>query len=135
MWLPLAHSLLGTWPATQACALAGNRTSDPLAHRPALSPLSHTSHGSIAGFAPLMCTLKMLVGAVKCPVFLSLYPGYSVPVFSWSESYYSHQIQCSLHTVDMGNIFYSSLHEKIPFQLRESQRWEQFPSWEERWTS
>ena len=29
-WLPLTHPLLGTWPTTQACALTGNRTSDPL---------------------------------------------------------------------------------------------------------
>ena len=28
---------LGTWPATQACALTRNRTSDPLVHRPALN--------------------------------------------------------------------------------------------------
>ena len=27
-WLPLAHPHLGTWPATQACALTGNGTSD-----------------------------------------------------------------------------------------------------------
>ena len=24
VWLPLAHPLLGTWTATQACALIGN---------------------------------------------------------------------------------------------------------------
>ena len=24
VWLPLVHPLLGTWPATQACALTGN---------------------------------------------------------------------------------------------------------------
>ena len=24
MWLPLTHPLLGTWPATHACALTGN---------------------------------------------------------------------------------------------------------------
>ena len=24
VWLPLTHPLLGTWPATQACALTGN---------------------------------------------------------------------------------------------------------------
>ena len=41
--LPLAHPLLETWPATQACALTGNRTSDLLVQRPSLSPLSHTS--------------------------------------------------------------------------------------------
>ena len=34
------------WPATQACALIGNRTSDPLVHRPALNPLSYTRQGS-----------------------------------------------------------------------------------------
>ena len=37
--------LLGTLPTTQACALTGNRTSDPLVYRLALSPLSHTSQG------------------------------------------------------------------------------------------
>ena len=46
MWLPLAHSQLGTWPATQACALTGNRTGDPLVCKPALNPLSHTSQGA-----------------------------------------------------------------------------------------
>ena len=35
----------GTWPAAQACALTGNQTSDPLVHRPAFNPLSHTSQG------------------------------------------------------------------------------------------
>ena len=32
MWLPLMRPLLGTWPATQTCALTGNQTSDPLVH-------------------------------------------------------------------------------------------------------
>ena len=36
---------LGTQPATQACALTGNQTSDSLVHRPVLNPLSHTSQG------------------------------------------------------------------------------------------
>ena len=43
VWLPLMHPLLGTWPATQACALTGNQTSDPLICRLALNPLSHMS--------------------------------------------------------------------------------------------
>ena len=38
---PLTHPQLGIWPATQACALTGNRTSDPLVHRSAPTPLSH----------------------------------------------------------------------------------------------
>ena len=43
--LPLTHPLLGTWPATQACALTGNPTGTPLVRRPVLKPLSHTSEG------------------------------------------------------------------------------------------
>ena len=46
VWLPLTCPSLGTWPATQACAPTGNRTSNPLVCRPALNPLSHTSQGS-----------------------------------------------------------------------------------------
>ena len=33
VWLPLTRPLLGTWCATQACALTGNRTGDPLVRR------------------------------------------------------------------------------------------------------
>ena len=44
----LSHaSNLGIWPATQAYALTGNPTGDPLVCRPALHPLSHTSQGSL----------------------------------------------------------------------------------------
>ena len=53
VWSPLTCPLLGTWPATQACALTGNRTSDPLVHRPALNPLSHTSQGRTSLFLRL----------------------------------------------------------------------------------
>ena len=42
VWLPLVVPHLGTWPTTQACVLTGNWTGDPLVHRPALNPLSHT---------------------------------------------------------------------------------------------
>ena len=45
VWLPLVHHLLGTWPTSQACALTGSWTDDPLVHRLALNPLSHTSQG------------------------------------------------------------------------------------------
>ena len=47
VWLLLMCPPLGTWPATQACALTGNRTGDPLLHRPVLNPLSYTSQGNI----------------------------------------------------------------------------------------
>ena len=40
----------GTWPETQACALAGNRTGDPLVCRPALNPLSYTNQGHLLIF-------------------------------------------------------------------------------------
>ena len=49
-WLPLSHPQLGTWPATQACALTGNRTSNLSVHRLALSPLTHTSQGMITSY-------------------------------------------------------------------------------------
>ena len=44
-WLPILLPQLGTWPATQACALTGNQTSDLLILRPALTLLNHTSQG------------------------------------------------------------------------------------------
>ena len=47
VWLPLACPLLGTWPTTQAYALTGNQTVDPLIHKLVLNPLSHTSQGMI----------------------------------------------------------------------------------------
>ena len=43
VWLPLAHPLLGIWPATQACALTGNQTGNALVHRPTLSPVTYTN--------------------------------------------------------------------------------------------
>ena len=47
VWLPLVRPLLGAWPATQACALTGNRTGNPEVCRPALNPLSYTSEDNI----------------------------------------------------------------------------------------
>ena len=54
VWLPLMHSQLGTWPATQTCALTGNWTSDPLVCRPVLNPLSYTSQGDDCVFKTLV---------------------------------------------------------------------------------
>ena len=54
VWLPLNHPLLGTWPATQACALTGNRTGNPLVCRPVLNPLSHSSQGLFLIFNELL---------------------------------------------------------------------------------
>ena len=47
VWLPLTHPILKTWPTTQARALTGNRTSDPVVRRLVLNPLSHSSQGTI----------------------------------------------------------------------------------------
>ena len=49
--LRLARTLPRTWPATQACALTGNRTSHPLVRRWAINPLSHTSQGNYLSFS------------------------------------------------------------------------------------
>ena len=54
MWLALKRPLLGTWPITQACALTGNGTGDPLVCSPQLNPLSHTSQGRLG---QLLCKL------------------------------------------------------------------------------
>ena len=45
VWFPLTRPVLGTWPATQACALTGNRTNNLSVCRSLLNPLSHTSQG------------------------------------------------------------------------------------------
>ena len=47
VWLLLSHPPLGTWPTTQACALTGNQTSDPLVLKPALNLLSYTSQADL----------------------------------------------------------------------------------------
>ena len=54
VWLLLTCPPMGTWPTTQACALTGNQTSDPLAQRLMFNPLSHTSQGSASAFN-LLC--------------------------------------------------------------------------------
>ena len=58
MWLPLVCPPLGTRPATQACALTGNQTGDPLVCKPALNPLSHTSQGYSDSFKELTGCLE-----------------------------------------------------------------------------
>ena len=44
-WLLLACPQPGTWPASQACALMRNGTSDPLVCGMMPNPLSHASQG------------------------------------------------------------------------------------------
>ena len=45
VWLLFTCPQLGTWSATQACALTWNRTGDTLVCRPMLNPLTYTSQG------------------------------------------------------------------------------------------
>ena len=57
--------LLGTWPTTQACALTGNGTGNPLVSRLALSPLSHASQDCYLTFGhsrPSGCKLLSIWG-------------------------------------------------------------------------
>ena len=64
MWLPLVHPQLGPWPATQACALTGNGTGDPLVHRSELNPLSHTSQGAfneILHISPTTLVIRIML--------------------------------------------------------------------------
>ena len=60
--LPLLGRQLGTWPATQACALTGNRTCDLMVHRPVLIPLSQTSQGQTRNFFEPLNTHKFVSG-------------------------------------------------------------------------
>ena len=66
VWLPNMHPQLETWPGTQACALIGIRTSNPLVHKPTLSPLSHTNQGRfvlyfyVSGYILLACLFRRL---------------------------------------------------------------------------
>ena len=55
VWLPCECPLLWTWPTTQACALSGNQSGDPLVHRLPLNPLSHTSQGNCQCCFVLFC--------------------------------------------------------------------------------
>ena len=50
-----------TWPATQACALTGNRTSNLSVCRPALNPLSHTSQGKEKNLRLNRCLYRMWI--------------------------------------------------------------------------
>ena len=73
VWLPLEHPLLATWPATQACALMGNQTGDPLVRSPALSPLSHTSQSFMQRYfkSGQICILPKCVRGQAWPIWLS----------------------------------------------------------------
>ena len=70
VWLPLVRPQVVTWPATQACALTKNQTSDPLGCGPALNPLSRTSQGS--GSPNISSTHQALY--IVITILLTLFP-------------------------------------------------------------
>ena len=54
--------LLGAWPATQACALTGNQTCNPLVCRLVLNPLSHASQGDKRFLSVVFIAVSSLSG-------------------------------------------------------------------------
>ena len=66
--LPFAHPQLGTWLASEAGALTGNRTRDILVHRQVLSLLSHTSQGWNMHSLPSMsvCCVVIVYWMINC---------------------------------------------------------------------
>ena len=64
---------LGTWPATQACALTRNRTTNPLVHSPVLKPLSHTNQGqNVVSDHQIVSGELSLTWTLSCPPFQTL---------------------------------------------------------------
>ena len=54
VWLLLVCPLLGAWPTTQACALTGNQTGNPLVcHRLMPHPLSYTNQRALLSIRTL----------------------------------------------------------------------------------
>ena len=72
VWLPLTWPPLGAWPATQTCALTGNRTSDPLDHSP------HSIHWAIPARSQytflcaqiLLPRMELMHLSIQCSVLL-----------------------------------------------------------------
>ena len=62
VWLPPVRPLLGTWLATRARALTGNRTSNPVVPRPELHPPSHTSQDCSLLITPVLAQCHLQRG-------------------------------------------------------------------------
>ena len=61
--MPLAHPQLGTWPATQTCALTGIEPETlRFTGQPALNPPSHTNQGYVYCFKKLKNTYLLIPG-------------------------------------------------------------------------
>ena len=107
MWLPLAHPLLGTWPTTQACALTGNWTGDPLIHKPGLNPLSYTSQGTKTKFLFYYIKYRKLIEDFTVALFIIMK--------NWKQP------KCPLSVYWMSNLRYIV------------KQWN--PTWQWKWTS
>ena len=124
MWLPLAYPLLGTWPTTQACALTGNQTSDPLLHRPVLNPLSHTSQGHFVIF------LILAIWLLKTSHFFLLFVYLIINTFEYlfrtSHSYRKangKQLGCALNLGGWGFQWITRVGLTVSSRLMETQIW------------
>ena len=63
-----SYPLMRTWPITQAHALTGNRTGNPVVCRPVLHPLSNTSQGNSSNILNIEFPYGLAI------LFLSIYP-------------------------------------------------------------
>ena len=99
VWLPLTPLPQGTWSTTQACALTGNRTSDPLILRLALNPLSYASQGM-----PSICFL-FVFPMTSSPLITQSDPSKCIP--DYVTPCYSQLSMASQHAWIKNQTFYS----------------------------
>ena len=82
LWLPLLRPLLGTWPATQACAVTGNRTGDHLVLKLfCLALLNRKVRSLNLNLSSLTCKFKIidfLLSPVVADYHIFLFYFYSV---------------------------------------------------------
>ena len=84
-WLPLTGPQSGTWPATQACAMTGNRTSDPLVHRLVFNLLNHTNQDSYYVFEDISYRVFFFL---YCCYFLWFFPLLAYLVFPFTREWF-----------------------------------------------
>ena len=89
VWLPLTHPSPGTWLATQACALTGNPTSDPLLCRPALNPLSDTSQTTFSVLSSFVSCYSLCF-KVDFVWYKYYYPSFFLLLFLFARYIFSH---------------------------------------------
>ena len=132
MWLPLSCPTLGTHPATQACTLTRNQTSDLLVGRLVLNPFSHTSQGSTKIFirhlklnmskTELIFPLKPDLSVVPPPISgMNLYPSGCLGkncgfFYNYSFLHIAYSTQLSVPKIFMPTIL-PSMNSKLKVQL------------------